>query len=382
MSTTAVLDLAMSTVDMSTTPPDPIRDMAIPADLITPNTTGDMAMTTVHHDMSVLHDMTVIHDMTHAVVHDLSTPPDMSLVGWVAQNSGVSGSTFHGVWGSDANNVWVVGDGGQIIHTTNGGTTWTTAIVGSARFMAIWGSSSSDIYIAGDRPGGAGSGALYHSTDGVHWSSQTAAGYDFRGLWGSSSGDIYLVGYDTTNFTGGGVYHSTGNGSWSYLSNAGSGTWNCVWGSSASNVYVGGGGNNGNGTLLNSTNGGSTWANQTLSGVGHISFIWGGSASDFYFGGNGVGSFYHTTNGASTWSQVSAVSSYTGAPWGTSISNVYVPISTSTVAIEHSSDDGASFQSQPLTGVDSSDYLYSVWGTSDGKTIYAVGANGTIVRKY
>ena len=43
---------------------------------------------------------------------------------WTKQTSGVTG-TLYGMCFTDANNGWLVGNGGVIRHTTNGGTTWT-----------------------------------------------------------------------------------------------------------------------------------------------------------------------------------------------------------------------------------------------------------------
>jgi len=83
---------------------------------------------------------------------------------WGTQTSNTTNTLF-AVWGSSTSNVYVVGDKGVILHTTNAGVgvtpTWTKTTVGSSQLTSVWGSSDGDVYI-----GGAAPAAILHSTDG------------------------------------------------------------------------------------------------------------------------------------------------------------------------------------------------------------------------
>ena len=50
---------------------------------------------------------------------------------WVQQTSGTS-NTLRYIYSASANDIWVCGDNGTVLHTTNGGTNWMTQVVGSS----------------------------------------------------------------------------------------------------------------------------------------------------------------------------------------------------------------------------------------------------------
>ena len=101
-------------------------------------------------------------------------------------------TTLRAGWASAAgDDVYVVGDGGVILHSTDAGATWPAAASGtSAALRGVWGSSPSDVYVVG------ASGTILHSTDGgatwVAESGNTSSG--LNGIWGSSASDVYAVG--------------------------------------------------------------------------------------------------------------------------------------------------------------------------------------------
>jgi photosystem II stability/assembly factor-like uncharacterized protein len=51
------------------------------------------------------------------------------------------------IWGSDASNIFVVGDQGTILHSADHGVTWTAMPTGTTdTIFGVWGSSPTDVY--------------------------------------------------------------------------------------------------------------------------------------------------------------------------------------------------------------------------------------------
>ncbi|MBX7223363.1 MAG: choice-of-anchor D domain-containing protein [Blastocatellia bacterium] len=115
---------------------------------------------------------------THNAVN-LSNPLNISMTGtavakpddnWVVQRTG--NSLLNGVYFTDANNGWAVGNSGNLLHTTNGGTSWTSQN-GPSQFY-----NYRSVYFADANNGWAcgysdGVGRIIHTTDGgATWSDQ------------------------------------------------------------------------------------------------------------------------------------------------------------------------------------------------------------------
>jgi len=103
---------------------------------------------------------------------------------------------LRGLWGSSANDVWVVGDNGTIRHFDANAT--EAEIVESttrSNLNAVWGSGPNDIWVVGD------SGTILHF-DGNSWSESVAAFLvgrkkpELYGIWGSGPDDVWIVGND------------------------------------------------------------------------------------------------------------------------------------------------------------------------------------------
>ncbi len=100
---------------------------------------------------------------------------------------------FYAVWGSGANDVWAVGDYGTIRHATADATVLT--IIESPtkeNLRGIWGSGPKDIWAVGER------GTLIHY-DGDGWRVATAGFVpgtkpNLYGVWGSGPNDVWAVG--------------------------------------------------------------------------------------------------------------------------------------------------------------------------------------------
>ena len=75
---------------------------------------------------------------------------------------------LHGLWARNAAQVWVVGDDGDILHSTDGDEHWQQQKSGTeAELISIYGSDS-QLWIVG-----AAAGTILHSKDdGEHWQPQ------------------------------------------------------------------------------------------------------------------------------------------------------------------------------------------------------------------
>jgi predicted outer membrane repeat protein len=112
---------------------------------------------------------------------------------------------LNGVWGTSANDVYVVGGGIDadwnhlplIYH--NDGTGWKhiSLSVPDSLLYAVWGSGTGVVYVAGEGPDGI---PLLYYSDGTDWINVSPSMPDgwlvssINGVWGSTEGDLYAVG--------------------------------------------------------------------------------------------------------------------------------------------------------------------------------------------
>jgi len=127
------------------------------------------------------------------------------------------------VWASGPNDVWVVGErdssgpaplnmGGYVIHTADGGTTWTdrtpvggmpSGATGPAKnelAHSIWGFGPDDVWMCGDLE--SGPFAFVMQWTGSGWVDKSdaalnAAGVSFGSITGRSASDIWVASYDS-----------------------------------------------------------------------------------------------------------------------------------------------------------------------------------------
>lgn len=209
---------------------------------------------------------------------------------WAAQSTGAA-ANHAAVWGVDANNVWVVGRGGRIDKTSNGGTNWTQQASGlpsTALIRGIWGTSATNIWaVAGDF----GDNTIVYIThyDGTSWTQYTPTtsfSGGLRSVWGTSATDIWAVGdlgnrlhYDGTSWTSVPTGLST------------TGLYK-VWGLDASNIWIIGD----NATLLKHSSGltWTTFSNTGITSTDQLRGITGSSATNLYVvTNNGAQNLYH-----------------------------------------------------------------------------------------
>ncbi len=100
-------------------------------------------------------------------------------------------TTLYGVWGPDAGEAFVVGDGGTIFHWD--GTTWSQMSSGTTEDLyGVWGAGPADVFVVGTH------GTILH-WNGAAWSPMTSdTTLRLWGVSGTGPNDIFVVGDDGT----------------------------------------------------------------------------------------------------------------------------------------------------------------------------------------
>lgn len=101
---------------------------------------------------------------------------------------------LRGIWGSSKDDVWTVGDQGTIRRFGPNATEWEVVASPTRETLhAVWGSSATDVWAVGE------AGTILH-WDGTTWSTSTAAlsndskKPNLYGVWGSGPTDVWIVG--------------------------------------------------------------------------------------------------------------------------------------------------------------------------------------------
>src|SRR5438552_7069776 len=90
------------------------------------------------------------------------TPVGQAQSGWTAKLVVSGGRDLNAVYFADTNRGWVVGDGGRLSYTEDGGTSWVERGIGTDHAI-------NDIYFAGKDTGFAlAGGSIFATTDGGH----------------------------------------------------------------------------------------------------------------------------------------------------------------------------------------------------------------------
>lgn len=222
-------------------------------------------------------------------------------------------ATLRGIWGT-GNNLFVVGDSGSIYYSTNGGSTWTAASsispAFSGEFTKVWGSSASNVFAIGD------AAMIYRSTDGGATWAQSNTGVmnttnpqtTLQAIWGSAADDIYVVGAP------GCIYHSTDGANWTKQLTPASGVWG-VWGSSPTDVYATGPFN-----IFRTVNHGTTWTTPAGQISQYADRIAGVGPGTFYLMNDSpMADLYYVTNFGATLTRITN----TGLTSASPIVNLY-----------------------------------------------------------
>jgi hypothetical protein len=183
--------------------------------------------------------------------------------------SGTHGSTM-GVSGNHNYDVFVVGNGGAIIHYD--GINWSPQTSGTTNdLMDVFAVRDSNVFAVGR------AGTILH-WNGSFWAAQASGTTnDLNAVWGSSGQDVYAVGAAGT------ILHYNGT-AWSPMTSGTRAVLNGVWGSSSCNVFVVGFG----GTVLHFD--GSVWAAEVSGTTEPLMDIWGFAGNRAYTIGGTAGS--------------------------------------------------------------------------------------------
>jgi hypothetical protein len=205
-----------------------------------------------------------------------------------------------GVSGSGPWDLWVVGEHGTILRSTDQGQTWIPRSFGDTTLRGVL-RVGAETWAIGD------DGVILRSVDdGATWTAQNS-GTKLRlwNAWARSADDIFVVGGDTHVFAddppkSGVVLRSTDHGNtWTLLPSGASVDLSFVWGTGDREVYVGGYG----GLLLRSADDGATWSEIPIGTGAGLGGIWGPTPDELYVVGGipGVGGLRHSTDHGTTW---------------------------------------------------------------------------------
>ena len=159
----------------------------------------------------------------------------------VSAPSGANGLPFYAVWLSGPGAGWAVGEEGCYAQLTSG--TWT--FVGHSSdgysYLGVWGSAANDVYVVGNGHSIAGIGdpLLIRHYDGTGWTDVSAnvdpnhASPPLNAIWGADATHVWAVG------EGGNAIFWNGTLWTPLLTGAGSSeSLKAVWGSGARDVWV------------------------------------------------------------------------------------------------------------------------------------------------
>ena len=271
--------------------------------------------------------------------------------GWCSVSVPTSAASFGGVWGSASDNIWVVGEGGTILHWN--GQAWSSVSSGTlASLRAVWGSEP-NVWAVGDTEG---AGKLVANVVDSDWlAGKIGLVPTLNCVWGSGPGDVWAGGDAGT------MVHFTG-ASFSTVATASPESIRGIWGSGPNDVWAVGDSN----TIQHWD--GTAWS-LVYQGEGYTRFngIWGSGPSDVWaVGAHGV--VYHW-DGVSWAFDPSSPNVDLVAVWGSSSSDVWILGENGTV---WHTDERLLFGDPPQLRV----LLNGVWGSAPGD-VWAVGSTGT-----
>jgi hypothetical protein len=175
-------------------------------------------------------------------------------------------------WGSGPNDIWVVGTGGAIIHWD--GAAWSTVPSGTTEpLFGVWGSGPADVWVVG------GAGKILH-WNGAAWTSfASGTAHRLWRVWGSGPADVYAVG--TSETTAAGVVLHWDGAAWSPVPGTASLGWMGVGGSGPDDVWIAGA----DGTIRHWN--GSAWSNVPSPTTEYLKGVRAAGPSDAWAVGNG-----------------------------------------------------------------------------------------------
>ena len=180
---------------------------------------------------------------------------------WEGMGKGIS-KRLSGIWGSAANNVFAVGEGGTILQYD--GSSWTAMATGiTGTLSGIWGDSPNDVFAVGSN------GTILHY-NGSSWASMPSGTSEtLTGVWGASASDVFAVGSN-------GIILHYDRTSWRAMASGTKKNLSGICGRSGSNVFAVGD----KGTVLKFN--GAGWRPMLSGSRKNLYGIWGSSGTDIY----------------------------------------------------------------------------------------------------
>jgi hypothetical protein len=135
----------------------------------------------------------------------------------------VNGPGGNGIWGSSKYDIYVVSD--SIQHYDGKG--WSAQSSGTNNsLIAVWGSGADNVYAVGE------GGTILRSSGNGTWSAEVSGTmFDLYSVHGSGADDVWAVGLGV-------VVHSNGDGKWTTIPLGSTTTQHAVFAISPTNVYV------------------------------------------------------------------------------------------------------------------------------------------------
>lgn len=292
---------------------------------------------------------------------DATPSPDLMPlpITWSARTSGTT-RALHAIWGSGANDLFVAGEAGTILHSTDGKNFAPMNSGTGSMLRAIRGAGSKDVFAVGDE------GVILHH-DGTAWSSRgPGVTASLNGLWYTGGPDVWVAG------AGGLVLHSTDSGTtWTepMAQRLVATTFRAMWGWDKTIWAVGDGGN----TVI-TFDGGANWRLRWIASTENIQAMWSASPSEFFLVSD-EGSLRGSIDGLIWPRRMGNPEVPMRGVWGSTANDVYAVGDRGTIM--HSARFDGPFEPQ---GSGTTKRLNAVWG-SDAGDVYAVGEEGTILHR-
>jgi photosystem II stability/assembly factor-like uncharacterized protein len=215
---------------------------------------------------------------------------------WLLRQHSLTYANLYGISYGNSMNATAVGDSGTILHTTDGGTTWSSVLSGTllqTLGYSFTGVSATDAQHA--FAVGAEGTFVSTSDDWSHWSSQSLAdGTNLTAVSFADSNNGITVGINGTI-----VHTSTGGAEWNDESDVSYGNLNAVLMVDARNSFIAGAG----GLILHTTNAGVLWIIQPSGTSVNLNSI---SFTDSYHGTvvGDSGTVLQTTDAGGHWTRL------------------------------------------------------------------------------
>lgn len=250
-------------------------------------------------------------------------------VTWTQLPTGIDAG-YSAIWGTSATDLYVEAirvtgttSSGLLLHTTDGGATWTQELSTPAPFNEIWGTGPSDVYAVGG-----GDGNAFWHFDGSSWTAVSASvcsspyfpsatGVSY--VWGVSPTEVYTAGVcdhalDFARWNGTSLTRIQTDSMYSGGVDVGpiAQTPSDIFGSSGSDIWIAG--------SLHPVHWDGTAAHEQP-GTGTFRTIWGSGTPDDYFAGSSYTIWHYD---GSAWTvQVDGLPNFIDDIWGTGPDNVY-----------------------------------------------------------